>query len=38
LVILVVINAVKWPLIIGSALYTVAVVKAADVPAVVEEP
>lgn len=30
----VVINAVKWPLIIGSALYTVAVVKAADVPPV----
>ena len=27
---LVVINAVKWPVIIGSALYTVAVVKAAD--------
>ncbi len=33
LVILIVINAVKWPLIIGSALYTVALVKAADVPA-----
>ena len=30
IVLLVVINAVKWPLIIGSALYTVAVVKAAD--------
>jgi len=29
-VLYVVINAVKWPLIIGSALYTVAVVKAAD--------
>ena len=28
----VVINAVKWPLIIGSALYTVALVKRADVP------
>ncbi len=38
LLILIVINAVKWPLIIGSALYTVALVKAADVPAVVEEP
>jgi hypothetical protein len=37
LVILIVINAVKWPLIIGSALYTVAVVKAADVPPV-EDP
>ncbi|MCW2598637.1 MAG: hypothetical protein JWM02_466 [Frankiales bacterium] len=31
-VILIVINAVKWPLIIGSALYTVALVKKADVP------
>lgn len=28
----VVINAVKWPLIVGSALYTVALVKKADVP------
>lgn len=36
-VILIVINAVKWPLIIGSALLTVALVKRADVPAV-EEP
>ena len=32
LIILIAINAVKWPLIIGSALYTVARVKAADVP------
>jgi hypothetical protein len=32
LVILIVINAVKWPLIIGSALYTVALVKAAEIP------
>ena len=31
-VILIVINAVKWPLIIGSALLTVALVKNADVP------
>jgi hypothetical protein len=30
--VLVVINAVKWPLIIGSALLTVALVKKADVP------
>ncbi len=37
LVILIVINAVKWPLIIGSALYTVALVKAADVPALEPE-
>lgn len=37
LVILIVINAVKWPLIIGSALYTVALVKAADVPALAPE-
>jgi hypothetical protein len=34
----VVINAVKWPLIIGSALYTVALVKAADVPPVEDPP
>lgn len=34
LVVLVVINAVKWPLIIGSALFTVAQVKRADVPEV----
>jgi hypothetical protein len=33
LVILVVINAVKWPLIIGSALLTVALVKRAGMPA-----
>jgi hypothetical protein len=32
LVLLIVINAVKWPLIIGSALLTVALVKRADVP------
>jgi hypothetical protein len=32
LVVLVVINAVKWPLIIGSALVTVALVKKAAVP------
>jgi hypothetical protein len=32
LVILVVINAVKWPLIIGSALLTVALVKRAGLP------
>ncbi|MCU1593066.1 MAG: hypothetical protein JWO12_458 [Frankiales bacterium] len=32
LTILIVINAVKWPLILGSALYTVALVKAAQVP------
>jgi hypothetical protein len=38
LVILVVINAVKWPLIIGSALLTVALVKKADVPALEAEP
>ncbi len=31
-VILIVINAVKWPLIIGSALLTVALVRKADVP------
>ncbi|MCW2545137.1 MAG: hypothetical protein JWM40_2689 [Frankiales bacterium] len=37
LLILIVINAVKWPLIIGSALLTVALVKQAQVPAV-EEP
>jgi hypothetical protein len=36
LMILIVINAVKWPLIIGSALLTVALVKAAEVPAVDE--
>ncbi|MGB8650114.1 MAG: DUF3159 domain-containing protein [Mycobacteriales bacterium] len=36
LVLLVVIQAVKWPLIIGSALYTVAVVRRADVPELVE--
>lgn len=33
LVILIVINAVKWPLIIGSALLTVALVKRAGLPA-----
>jgi hypothetical protein len=38
LVVLVVINAVKWPLIIGSALLTVALVRAADVPALEDEP
>ena len=38
LLILIVINAVKWPLIIGSALYTVALVKQADVPALAHEP
>lgn len=32
LVLLVVINAVKWPLIVGSALLTVALVRRADVP------
>lgn len=32
-IVYVVINAVKWPLIIGSALYTVALVKRANVPA-----
>jgi hypothetical protein len=32
LVILIVINAVKWPLIVGSALFTVAQVKRAQVP------
>lgn len=37
-IVYVVINVVKWPLIIGSALYTVAVVKAADVPPSVEQP
>jgi len=36
LAILIVINAVKWPLIIGSALLTVALVKRAGLPA--EEP
>ncbi|MCU1587718.1 MAG: hypothetical protein JWN31_1211 [Frankiales bacterium] len=34
LLILIIINAVKWPLIVGSALYTVALVKAAQVPPV----
>jgi hypothetical protein len=39
LVLLVVINAVKWPLIIGCALLTVALVKRAGAPeAVAEEP
>ncbi|MDP9182298.1 MAG: DUF3159 domain-containing protein [Actinomycetota bacterium] len=33
LAILIVINAVKWPLIIGSALFTVAQVKRAGLPA-----
>ena len=33
LAILIIINAVKWPLIIGSALLTVGMVKAAEVPA-----
>jgi len=32
LVVLVVVNAVKWPLIIGAALLTVALVKQAEVP------
>jgi hypothetical protein len=32
LLILIVINGVKWPLIVGSALLTVALVKKADVP------
>ena len=32
IILLVVINVVKWPLIIGSALYTVALVKRCDVP------
>lgn len=32
LIVLIVINAVKWPLIVGSALLTVALVKKADVP------
>ena len=36
LAILIIINAVKWPLIIGSALLTVALVKAAKVPPAVE--
>ena len=34
LIVLIVINAVKWPLIIGCALLTVALVKRADVPPV----
>jgi hypothetical protein len=34
LVVLVVINAVKWPMILGSALATIALVKRADVPEV----
>ena len=34
LMILIIINAVKWPLIIGSALLTVALVRAAKVPPV----
>lgn len=33
LLILIIINAVKWPLIVGSAVLTVGLVKAADVPA-----
>jgi hypothetical protein len=37
LVVLIVINAVKWPLIIGCALLTVALVRAAEVPAAVED-
>jgi hypothetical protein len=36
LVVLIVINAVKWPLIIGSALLTVALVKSAGVPPLAE--
>lgn len=32
LVVLIVVNAVKWPLIIGAALLTVALVKQAEVP------
>jgi len=38
ILLLVVINAVKWPLIIGSALLTVALVKKADVPELVDQP
>jgi hypothetical protein len=38
LVVLIVINAVKWPLIIGSALLTVALVKRAEVPELEPEP
>lgn len=38
LVVLIVVNAVKWPLIIGSALLTVALVKQAEVPPLTEEP
>ena len=38
ILLLVVINAVKWPLIIGSALLTVALVKRADVPELVDQP
>jgi hypothetical protein len=34
LAVLIVINAVKWPLIVGSALLTIALVKAAKVPPV----
>lgn len=34
LMILIIINAVKWPLIVGSALLTVALVRAANVPPV----
>lgn len=37
LVVYVVINAVKWPLIVGSALLTVALVKRAEVPPVPTE-
>jgi hypothetical protein len=38
LAILVVINAVKWPLIVGSALLTVAMVKRAGLPVPAEAP
>lgn len=37
LVVLIVINAVKWPLIIGASLLTVALVKQAEVPALEPE-
>jgi hypothetical protein len=37
IVLLVVINVVKWPLIIGSALLTVALVKRADVPELADQ-
>jgi len=36
--ILIIINVVKWPLIIGSALLTVALVRKADVPELEPEP